>query len=230
MKLKHRQFAFNIDMKKVSDTGKFEGYGSVFGNADYYRDVVMPGAFQKSLAAWAEKDRLPPILWQHLSEQPIGPFTHMSEDGSGLYCEGQLLIKDVQQAREAHALIKAGAINGMSIGYFTVNSEYDGKTNVNQLTELDLWECSIVTFPANTEATVTQIKTLLASGELPTLPEFEDFLREAGNFSRSQAKAIAGRGLVALLEQRDADMKQVAPETVDSILALIRDNPLKIRS
>jgi HK97 family phage prohead protease len=227
MKLKHRQFAF--DLKKVSNTGTFEGYGSVFGNADHYRDVVMPGAFSKSLAAWAEKDKLPPILWQHNSAQPIGPFTHMSEDGTGLYCEGQLLIKDVQQAREAYALMKSGAISGMSIGYNVVNSDYDGKTNVNQLTDIDLWECSIVTFPANTEANVTSIKSLVASGELPTLAEFEDFLRDAGNFSRSQAKAIAGHGLRGLLEQRDADTKQIDTETtVDSILALIRDTPLKL--
>lgn len=226
MKLKHRQFAF--DIKKVSDSGKFEGYGSVFGNADHYRDVVMPGAFAKSLAAWAQKERLPPILWQHNSAQPIGPFTHMAEDGTGLYCEGQLLVKDVQQAKEAYALMKSGTINGMSIGYNVVGQEYDGKTNVNQLTEVDLWECSIVTFPANTEATVTSVKALIANGELPTLSEFEDFLREAGNFSRSQAKAIAGRGLVVLLEQRDADVEQVDTKMLDSVLALIRDNPLQI--
>ena len=227
MKFKHRQFGFQL--KSVEKDGSFAGYGSVFGNADYYRDVVMPGAFQKSLAAWAEKEALPPVLWQHNSDMPIGPFTHMSEDGKGLYVEGQLLINDVRQAKEAYALLKSKTISGMSIGYEVTADEYDGKTNVNQLTGIDLWEVSIVTFPANTDATVTQIKSILARGELPTLPDFEDFLRDAG-YSRTQAKGIASHGLRSLLAQCDADEKPLDTESarVQSILALIKDHPIRL--
>lgn len=204
MKLKHRQFGFKV--KATGDDGTFAGYGSVFNNADAYRDVVMPGAFAKTLASWKEQEALPPCLWQHNSQSPIGPFTLMAEDGKGLYVEGQLLIKDVQQAREAYALLKSGTIRGMSIGYDIPDGgmEYDGKTNVWKLNEIDLWECSIATFPANVEATVTSVKSILASGRNPTIPEFEELLRDAAGFSRKQATAIASVGYAKFLQQRDA--------------------------
>jgi HK97 family phage prohead protease len=226
MKLKHRQVPFAF--KAVKDDGTFTGYASVFGNADAYRDVVVPGAFAASLAKWKSQDAMPPILWQHDSHSPIGFTTEINEDGKGLHVAGTLLIKDVQQAKEAHALAKAKVVRGLSIGYDPVTEEYDGSTNVNRLVAVDLWEYSFATFPANTEATITSVKSLLAAGDLPSLADFEDFLREAGSFSRSQAKAIASRGLRALLEQRDADGASIDTKEVDGILALIRDNPLKL--
>jgi uncharacterized protein len=226
MKLKHRQVPFTF--KAVKDDGTFEGYASVFGNTDAYRDVVMPGAFADSLVKWKEQDAAPPVLWQHQSYSPIGATTAISEDGKGLYVAGQLLIKDVQQAREAHALAKAKVVRGLSIGYDPIEDEYDGKTNVNKLIKLDLWEYSFATFPANTEATITQVKSLLAGGDLPSLPDFEDFLREAGSFSRSQAKVVAKYGLERLLAQRDADEGKADEHDVDSILAVIRENPITL--
>jgi uncharacterized protein len=224
MKLKHRHVPFSF--KAVKDDGSFSGYASIFGNTDAYRDVVMPGAFAQSLASWTKQDAMPPILWQHNSDQPIGATTTINEDGKGLYVEGQLLIKDVQQAREAFALAKAKVVRGLSIGYDPIDDEYDGDTNVNRLIRVDLWEYSFATFPANTEATITSVKSLLASGDLPSLSEFEDFLREAGNFSRSQAKAIAGHGLRGLLEQRDADSSFDEAKAIESIKALFKENPL----
>ena len=226
MKLKHRQVPFQF--KAVKDDGAFEGYASIFGNTDAYRDVVMPGAFAQSLADWRAQDAMPPVLWQHQSFSPIGATTAISEDGKGLVVAGQLLIKDVQQAREAFALAKAKVVRGLSIGYDPVQEEYDGKTNVNRLLQVDLWEYSFATFPANTEATITAVKSLLAGGELPSLSEFEDFLREAGSFSRSQAKAIAGHGLVRLLEQRDADKSKLGDNEVESILAMIKEHPIQL--
>lgn len=224
MNIKHRHMGFKI--KSVEKDGTFAGYGSVFGNADFYNDVVMPGAFQKSLSSWQDKDALPPILWQHASDQPIGPFTHMSEDGKGLYVEGQLLIDDVQQAKEAYALIKSKTISGMSIGYDVPDGgmEYDGKTNVWKLNEIDLWEVSICTFPANIDAQISEVKSLLGRGQLPSLKQFEGFLREAG-FSKTRAVAVANHGLSRLL-QREADgdkstEAEASSAQVDSVVALI---------
>lgn len=205
MKLKHRQFGFKVTA--VNHDGEFSGYGSVFNNADSYRDVVMPGAFAKTLAAWKEQDALPPCLWQHDSQSPIGPFTMMAEDGKGLYVEGQLLIKDVQQAREAYALIKSKTIRGMSIGYDIPDGgmEYDGKTNVWKLTEIDLWECSIATFPANVQASIIDVKSKIIEGEFPSIADFEELLRDAAGFSKKQATAIASVGYAKFLNQRDAE-------------------------
>jgi HK97 family phage prohead protease len=224
MKLKQRQVPFKL--KEIEKTGEFSGYLSVFGNTDAYRDVVMPGAFDDSLRAWAEEDALPPCLWQHDSCNPVGPFTKLVPDDKGLYCEGILLVDEVPQARTAYALAKNKVVRGMSIGY-TVNPDgemYDGKSQVNRLTSLSLMEGSFVTFPANVEALITDVKSLFATGKLPSLKEFESSLRDALSCSRDDAHVIATRGFVKLLELRDADKKQIDVENdVDSVLAAIQN-------
>lgn len=221
MNIKRRQFGFHL--KEISSKGEFSGYGSVFDVLDSYRDVVKPGAFIASLGKWAQTETLPPCLWQHDSRSPIGPFNVMREDAKGLYVEGQMLIDDVQKAREAYALTKAKAISGMSIGYDVPSDgyDYDGKTNVTNLIKIDLWEVSIVTFPANTEARVDNVKHLLAGGELPTLAQFEELLRDAG-FNRNRAKAIASHGLKYLLDERDANEGALDTASIDEIAALFK--------
>lgn len=215
MKTKHLQIP--LEIKSVSETGVFSGYGSVFHNEDSYGDVVRPGAFKKSLAEWAKKDRLPPMLWQHDRREPIGVFTKMVEDEKGLFVEGRLLIDDIPQARAAYALLKEKALGGMSIGYREILIEQDHDEKVTNLLELDLWEVSVVTFPANEEATVDSVKSALAGGGLPTLPEFEKFLRDAG-FSKSQSVAIASHGLRQLL--RDADDTEA--KEIESALNILK--------
>lgn len=195
MKMERKTFA--LDVKAVEKSGEFSGYLSVFGNVDSYGDIVMPGAFSETLADWNSKERLPPILWQHRSGEPIGPFTKMQEDQRGLYVEGKLLVDELQRAKEAHALLTHKVISGMSIGYETIGVE-KGENGLRKLTKLKLWEGSIVTFPANEEAQVSAVKSALLAGALPDLKSFEDFLRESG-FSKAQATAIASRGLSHLL-------------------------------
>ena len=92
MQKKHLNVPFEI--KSVSATGEFEGYGSVFGIEDSYGDVVMPGAFKRTLNEWSQKGRLPAMLWQHKSDEPLGPYLEMKEDENGLYVKGRLLIDD----------------------------------------------------------------------------------------------------------------------------------------
>ena len=215
MKTKHLQIP--LEIKSVSETGVFSGYGSVFHNEDSYGDVVRPGAFKKSLAEWAKKGRLPPMLWQHDRREPIGVFTKMVEDEKGLFVEGRLLIDDIPQARAAYALLKEKALGGMSIGYREILIEQDHDEKVTNLLELDLWEVSVVTFPANEDATVDSVKSALAGGGLPTLPEFEKFLRDAG-FSKSQSVAIASHGLRQLL--RDADDTEA--KEIESALNILK--------
>lgn len=196
MKMEHKTFP--MDVKEVAKTGEFSGYLSVFNNMDSYRDIVMPGAFKDTLAEWEGKGRLPPILWQHRYDEPIGPFTKMVEDEKGLYVEGRLLVADVQRAREAHALLDHKVISGMSIGFETVSEKVDSANRIRKLTGIKLWEGSIATFPANDASHIEAVKAMIAEGDLPDLKTFEKFLREAG-FSKSQATAIANRGLSHLL-------------------------------
>lgn len=209
--------SFNLKIKAVQEDGFFSGYGAVFGNVDWYNDVILPGAFAKSLEKWAEKNKMPPVLWNHNDGEPIGVYTNIYEDEKGLFVEGRLLIDDVPRAKSTHALLKAGAIDGLSIGYKTkkANQQTNG---IRELIELDLGEISIVTMPANEESLITSVKSKLEEGELPTLPEFEKFLRESG-FSKSQATAIAGKGLRHLLsESEDEKLQAKSISTALSIL------------
>lgn len=201
MKTKHGVLKvrdFDLQLKAVADNGTFTGYGSVFGVVDSYKEIVAPGAFTESLAEIAAKGRPVPVLWQHRSDAPIGVWTSLVEDEKGLTGEGNLLIAEVAQARETHALMKARAVSGLSIGYWVRESTYDEKTGIRTLTKLDLVEVSVVTFPANDDARIDTIKMKLAHGQLPTLPEFEHILREAG-FSKSKAVAVANHGYAQML-------------------------------
>lgn len=198
MKLKHIDVPFEI--KAVNEDGTFKGYGSVFGVLDSYREIVLPGAFTKSIAV-----RQPKMLWQHRSAEPIGVYDVVKEDNIGLYLEGRLALK-TQRGAEAYELMKMGAVGGLSIGFVTREDSYDKVENVRKLAEVDLWEVSPVTFPANMAAGITDVKNMLEAGELPNLKDFEAFLREAG-FSKTQATAIAGKGLAHLLRGEPVDEK-----------------------
>lgn len=197
--LKMRDFDLAIKMASLSDDGVFEGYGSVFGGEpDSYGEIVAKGAFTESLAKLKSLGRTVPVLWQHRSAEPIGVYEEIREDEHGLFVRGRLLIKEVARAAEAFALIKAGAVTGLSIGYWVVDATYDKATDIRLLKKLDLSEVSLVTFPAKDDARVESVKFKLAHGVLPTLPEFEKLLREAG-FSKTQAAGVANRGFAYML-------------------------------
>src|SRR5690606_37496669 len=135
-----------------------------FDVTDSYNEVVAAGAVTASLADMKAKRRALPVLWQHRSEQPLGTYSKVEEDRTGLYVVGKLLTGEVGQAREAHALMKAGAVTGLSIGYIPREASYDEKTGIRTLTKVDLEEVSLVTFPANDDARIDAIKMKLAHG------------------------------------------------------------------
>lgn len=194
-----KHFDVHLEVKAIGEDGTFSGYASVFDEVDQGRDLMVKGAFSRTIVAIAARGFPLPILWQHDSDNPIGVITLMKEDARGLYVEGKLAIDaGVSQADAAHALLRMKAITGMSIGYQTVKYSVDEETGVRSLIEVELWEISLVTFPMNESARIDAVKGALEVGKLPTLPEFEGFLREAG-FSKSQARAIAGKGLSHLL-------------------------------
>lgn len=186
-----------LDLKAVNETGEFEGYGSVFGVRDHGFDIVMPGAFAKSLAAWQEKGKLPPVLWQHDTHEPIGPHLEMREDEKGLFLKGRLLIDADPVAKRAHAHMKAGSVTGLSIGYVLKDWEWSKDKEAYLLKEIELWEVSIVTFAMNEAAEVTDVKSVLAKGDIPTAKKMERALREVG-LSVSQSKAFMAKGYSAM--------------------------------
>ena len=161
---------------------------------------------------------MPPVLWNHNDSEPIGVYTQIYEDEKGLFVEGKLLIDDVPRAKSTYALLKAGAIDGLSIGYSTKKANQQGN-GVRELIEVDIGEISIVTQPANDRSLITSVKNKLEDGELPTLPEFEKFLRESG-FSKSQSTAIASKGLRSLLSESEEQIKEA--KSVSNALNILK--------
>jgi len=139
----------------IAPDGSIEGYASLFGEIDQARDMVMPGAFAQTLRTRGL--RRIPMLFQHDPAEPVGIWLELREDHRGLFARGRL-IPEVMRARELLALLKAGASDGLSIGFKTVRAKIDPKTRVRRLTEVDLWEISLVTFPLLQDARVHSVK------------------------------------------------------------------------
>jgi HK97 family phage prohead protease len=214
MEIKYLDRPFEV--KAIQQDGTFEGFGSVFGNVDSYKEVVAPGAFTDTLATWKKSGRLPPVLWQHRSGDPIGPYLEMEEQPVGLWVKGQLLVEDVQQAKEARALMKAKAVNGLSIGFVSREDSYDRVTGIRTLKKVDLWEVSVVTFPANPAAQISSVKSAIDA--VQTLAEAEDFLRDVGRLSKAQATAFISRIKSMPTARSDSD------QGLEEVLAAIKRN------
>jgi HK97 family phage prohead protease len=190
-----------LDCKAVEADGTFEGYASVFNREDLGQDVIAPGAFGESLARRGAPGIK--LLFQHDANQPIGVWTSIEEDSRGLYAHGRLM-REVARAREVHALMRAGALDGLSIGFRTVKGRRDRATGVRRLEKVDLWEISIVTFPLLPEARVRAVKARPFDGAPPTEREFERWLTRDAGLTRSEARALMSTGFSGLKALRDA--------------------------
>jgi len=194
------------------EEGTFYGYGSIFNNTDLGNDVVVNGAFTKSLARTGPKGVK--LLYQHKSDMPIGVFEEIEEDGKGLKVKGRLAL-GTQAGREAYELMKMGALDGLSIGFRVSpkGQEYDGKTKKRFIKEVDLMEISLVTFPMNPKARVRSVK-----GEEVSIREWENGMRDAFALSRSEAK-VAAKAVHEAFNQRDADesKRDVAISAINSL-------------
>lgn len=200
-KLKIQDVEF--DIKASNDGYSIEGYGSVFGTVDSYREVVERGAFLESIAARKKSGRKLPMLWQHRTAEPIGVWDDMAEDPKGLFMRGTIL-KGVQTAEEARIRAIAGAVTGLSIGYYVRDDSFDQVEGVTRLKRLDLIETSLVTFPANDDARVDAVKFQFANGGLPSMKDFEGFLRREAGLSRSQAALVVTKGFAELVRRESA--------------------------
>jgi HK97 family phage prohead protease len=203
----------------------FNGYGAVFGNVDSYGDVIANGAFGDTLARAKSTGDWPAMLSQHGSflggdaNTPVGVWTNMYEDQKGLVVEGKLA--PTARGQELYQLMKMTprpAINGLSIGYspkeWSVRSRPEEPRRT--LKKVDLFEVSIVTMPANPKARVGQVKSI------PSIREFEAFLRDAGGFSSAQAKAIASSGFKSIEAMRDAGDGNEVAESVDRLISILK--------
>lgn len=207
---KRAEMDFLCELKADDEEeGVFEGLASTFGGQpDSFGDVVARGAFKATLAEHKAAGTMPLMLWQHDTRSPIGRWLDMRESTRGLVVRGKLTL-EVQRAREAHALLRDEALNGLSIGFRTRKAD-DSRNGVRRLTDVDLLEVSLVSMPANGRARVTAVK----AEHIHTIREFEAAVRDELGFSARAAKALAAGGWPALgdRDDRDVGLKRVSDE------------------
>ena len=209
-----KNMSVTFDIKSYHDEEgerKFSGYANTFDHKDRAGDITQKGAFTKSIKQHIANGTKPLMLMHHDHARPVGVWEKLVEDAKGLYVEGRL-TKGVRDAEEAYALLKDGALNSMSIGYKVINDEYDMQKRANLLHEVELFEISLVSIPANAQSTVMSVK----SDETVDARALEKHLRDAG-LSRREAKAILSKGLSGLSSQRDAEEKEITHNaTIDT--------------
>lgn len=189
------------------ETGVFEGYANTFDYKDHAGDITQKGAFIKSLKTHAENGTMPALLWQHDMKSPIGVWLEMREDEKGLWAKGQL-TKGVRKADEALLLLKAGALKGLSIGYFPEDEEYDHDKKANLLKQVNLLETSLVTFACNDQSMVESVKQRFKHNDTPTAQEVESALEEMG-FSKLHASQIVSFGYKNTFEEYDSKLDEI---------------------
>ena len=202
-----KNFTAGLEIKSLDEGGGFEGYASVFGVQDSDGDVIVKGAFRKSIEKFQGMNKMPKMLWQHDTTKIIGKYTEMREDDNGLFVKGQLIL-EVQQGREAYALMKAGQLDAMSVGFNIMNAGGDGNMRGRVIDEADLWEISLVTWGANPAALITNVKNM---------KDYERLLRDAG-LSRKQATAFVSGGYKAAFDQSDSENE--AAEALEALKTL----------
>lgn len=187
--------AFEVRLASSGETGAISGVAAKFGDdlVDSYGDVIGRGAFAASIKAHKAAGTMPAMLWQHDPAEPIGVWTDAAEDASGLKVAGQINL-ETQRGREALALLKQGAFRGLSIGFVAKNAERLS-AGVRKLTEIDLWEVSLVTFPARKEGQITEVRDMR---------DLEERLRTAG-LARAAAQRVAAAGWQALTRKQNTD-------------------------
>ena len=196
----HSNFT-RLDLKSVDESGEFEGYAALFNSEDLGNDIVLSGAFTKTLATRGIDNIR--MLFQHNASEPIGVWDDLHEDARGLYAKGHLLT-NVSKSRDVLGLMRAGAVDGLSIGYRPTRAIRDAKTGIRRISEIDLWEISIVTFPMMPEARISAVKSRPFATHTPTPREFEHWLMRDAGLSRSEARATIAHGLKGLVAKRDA--------------------------
>ena len=195
--------------------GMFEGYASVFNNADLGNDVILSGAFTKSLKKTGAKGVK--LLYQHKADMPIGVFESIEEDKRGLKVRGKLALQ-TQMGHEAYELMKMGALDGLAIGFRVSpkGQSYDAKGKRRMIKEVELMEISLVTFPMNPKAKIRSVK-----GDEFTIREWENGLRDVFHLSRSEAK-MAAKAVHDAFNQRDADLDADLAAAVKSLTKTLK--------
>lgn len=203
-----------LETKALTADGSFEGYAAVFGNVDMGGDIIERGAFKDIVTGRNGRVK---VLNQHNLRDPIGS-ADVTQDSKGLKFKGELVLA-APSAQTSYALMKAGVLDGMSLGYEVLPGGAEIlSSGVRKLKALRVYEISPVTFGMNPKAGITGVK----SGDIITIRDFEDFLRDVGGYSAAQAKALASGGFKALQAARDETGSAIEAKELADLIGTIR--------
>ncbi|TDK38599.1 HK97 family phage prohead protease [Rhizobium deserti] len=141
-----------------TDAGEFSGHAVIWNERNAHNEIVRPGAFRKTLQEHRAAGTRPVMLWSHDPSSIIGVWAAAREDEKGLFVRGQL-VTSTARGREAYDLLKAGALNGLSIGFRVPKGGETRQSGVRILTEIDVREISLVGMPSAGRARITQIRS-----------------------------------------------------------------------
>jgi len=200
---------FGMEVKELSEKDmSFVAYGSTF-DVDLVNDRIEKGAYKGVIEKAEINKKYPKLLYQHNYKEVVGVIENLNEDERGLLVNGRFI--DTTKGRDAYTETKEGAIDSMSIGFTIGEYEINKKTNLRTIKEIStLPEISFVTFPANPQATLVQIKKLCRNDAIISVRDLEHILRDAG-LSRNEAKRLLSGGITEL-NRRDADQKSASEE------------------
>jgi HK97 family phage prohead protease len=189
------------------DTGYVKGYGAAYGNVDQGKDIVEKGAFDADVEKCMKSGEVPHMNWNHNSNEPVGDWTHMFSDQKGLGLEGKFWTgMGIPRAEQSYRVAKSKAPKGLSIGFAPKRTSRDEKSGVRTIHEGSVKEVSIVPYPMNLKAQITQVKSALDGKEQLTIREAEEILRDAANFSATEAKSFLAKLVRGWELQRDAEV------------------------
>jgi HK97 family phage prohead protease len=184
----------------AGDGVNFSGYASVFNGVDSYGDTIAKGAFTDTLK---NRQRSIKMRWNHYGSV-IGKWLTIEEDDIGLRVVGEL-TPGHKTADDVAALLKHGAIDGISIGYYVRDYESNGAGRI--LKNIELVEISVVEEPADLMAKVTAVKNMLECAT--SLSDIEKLLRSRGGFSQTEATAIVASVKKLHHGDRDSEIKNL---------------------
>lgn len=196
-----KSLGFEVSELKSTKEGTFQGYASKFNGTDSYGDTILPGAYADVIDS---AKKLPIFLNHNTQEVPLGFYSLVKEDEKGLYVEGELTLS-IQKARDVYEALKAGSLNGLSVGIWLSHNDYklkdvddpwSGRTieHVSGLREI-----SVCTYPADDSARICAIKS---SAEVRTVRDLENLLRDAG-FSKNDALDFISKSKTIFLDEQN---------------------------
>lgn len=212
-----RILSSSLELKLLDTTetvALYEGYAATFGNVDRVNEYFVKNAFT------GVKSSQIPLLWNHEMNEQIGAHTSIKEDDVGLFVKAEVNL-GVSRGRDAAALLRAGHLKTMSVGYRVKEDSYDPEKRARVLKSVMLMEISLAPIPANEKAQVTRVKCF--DGEIVSLKDFQHFLREVGGLSLSEAECVIAKGYGQLFKEKSfakADLTPLQTSLRDLTLAL----------